>query len=272
MTPIDAQNAASVPPTKPPQPSRLWATVRTLLRARVTAGLLFVLPIWITYLLVKFIFELMRDTSLWVVDWYLKGWGEALLLAWGVEATKFAEDGLAVLPARWQWGVSIAAVLLTVFFLYLVGVFTANIVGRRLVRVAEALLERVPFVKTIYTASKKILGTFAGEAGQGYQRVVLIPFPSGETRSMGFLTGSSHDPNTGEEICTVFLATAPNPTSGFVFMVRRSDIIELDWTVEDAIKTLLSGGTMVPPSIPLGAPGAVLRRRTDTVPSNAVAS
>src|SRR3989304_1864497 len=78
---------------KPPR-SRLWATVRALLRARVTAGLVLVLPVWVTYLLVRFIFELMRDTSLWVVDWYLQHWGDTFVKAWGGSAEKFAAEGV----------------------------------------------------------------------------------------------------------------------------------------------------------------------------------
>src|SRR3990170_7934767 len=108
----------TVDPRKPP-PSRLWATVRAVLRARVTAGLLLVLPVWVTYLLVRFVFELMRDTSLWVVDWYLRRWGDTFVKTWGVSAEKFAAEGVAGLPSGIQWGVSIFSVFLTIFFLYL---------------------------------------------------------------------------------------------------------------------------------------------------------
>jgi len=253
-----------------PRPSRLWVTLRTLLRARVTAGLVFVLPLWITYLLLRFVFELMRDTSVWAVDWYLRGWGDKLVESWGVAAEDFALHGADALPSKVQWGVAIFSVLLTVFFLYTIGVLTANIVGRRLVRVGESILEHVPFVKTIYKSSKQILQTIAGETGQNFQRVVLIPFPSREVRSIGFVTGSSHDSTTGEELCTVYLPTAPSPTGGFVIVVRRTDVVDLDWTVEDALKTIISGGVLSPARIPLMG-GAGNQRTPSAQPTKEVA-
>ena len=242
----------SVDPRKPPR-SRLWATVRAVLRARVTAGLLLVLPVWVTYLLVRFVFELMRDTSLWVVDWYLQHWGDALVKAWGVSAQEFADKGVAGLPSGIQWAVAIFSVFLTIFFLYLLGVMTANLLGRRLVHVAEGLLERVPFVKTVYRATKQILGTFAGEPSQSFQRVALVPFPTKETRSIGFITGMTKDTHTGEVLCMVFVPATPNPTSGFVFVLKRADVIELDWTVEEAIRVIISCGVLVPATIPLAS-------------------
>lgn len=238
--------------TASPMPrSRLWSTLQAVLRARVTAGLVFVLPLWITYLLLRFIFELMRDTSYWVVDWYLRGRGDRLVESWGVTVEEFAQKGVSALPAQVQWGVAIFSVLLTVFFLYCIGVLTANIVGRRLVRIGESILEYVPFVKTIYKSSKQILQTIAGETGQNFQRVVLIPFPSKEVRSIGFVTSSSRDTTTGEDLYSVYLPTAPSPTGGFVIVVRKADVIELDWTVENALKTIISGGVLGPDMIPL---------------------
>jgi len=256
-TPSDAGQtvapSATIDPRKPP-PSRLWATVRAVLRARVTAGLLLVLPVWVTYLLVRFVFELMRDTSLWVVDWYLRHWGDAFVKTWGVSAEEFAAKGVTVLPKDIQWAVAIFSVFLTVFFLYLLGVLTANFLGRRLVHVAEGLLDRVPFVKTVYRATKQILGTFAGETSQNFQRVALVPYPTKETRSIGFITGMSKDAQTGDELCVVFVPATPNPTSGFVFVLKRAEVIELDWTVEEAIRVIISCGVLVPATIPLASP------------------
>ncbi len=251
----DLPVAESSPPNDPPKRprSRLWTTVRAVLRARVTAGLLLVLPVWITYLLVRFVFELMRDTSLWVVDWYLRRWGDTFAQTWGVSAEQFAREGVAVLPPGIQWGIAIFSVFLTIFFLYMLGVLTANFLGRRLVHTAEAMLERVPFVKTIYRASKQILGTFAGETGQNFQRVALVPYPTKETRSIGFITGVTKDAHTGEELCMVFVPATPNPTSGFVFVLKRSDLIEVDWHVEEAIRVVISCGVLVPPTIPLAS-------------------
>jgi uncharacterized membrane protein len=233
----------------------LWPTVRRILRARITAGLIFILPIWITYLLVRFVFELMRDMSYWVVVYYLEHTerGRHFVATWSPSA-KPGEVSVSALPTELQWGIGILCVLLTIAFLYVVGVFTANFVGRRLVRGFENMLNRVPFVKTIYRATKQILDSFTGESARGLQRVVLVPFPTEDVRSVGFITGLAKDTNTGEELCTVFLATTPNPTTGYVFVMKRGDLIELDWSIQDAVAMVMSGGVVVPDKIPLASP------------------
>ncbi len=269
MTPVEeheptlSQEAATLHGPIPQRRSRLWATLRAVLRARVTAGLILVLPIWITYLLVKFIFDLMRDTSLWVVVSYLEShWGAPILERWGVTQEQVAQQGLAALDPKWQWIIAIVAVFLTIAFLYIVGVLSANFFGRRIVGAVESLLDRVPLVKTVYRACKQILETFAADKEQGFQRVVLVPFPTNDVRSVGFITGISRDSRTGEELATVFLATTPNPTTGYVFVLRRSDLIELDWSIEEAVKMVISGGVVTPPSMPFaGTPPAAVPPR-----------
>ena len=239
------------PSVAPKRRSRAWATLRALLRARITAGLIIILPIWITYLLIKFLFELMRDTSLWVVEtWLEMGLGGVWLARWGISTEVLQQKGLLAFPREVQWMIEIFCVFLTIFFIYCVGVLTANFIGKRLIAAFEVLLGRVPLVKTVYKATKQILASLAGEAGQNFQRVALIPFPTKETRSVGFITGITRDERTGEEICAVFIASTPNPTTGFVFVLPRKDLIELpDWSVEDAISLVMSGGVIVPASI-----------------------
>jgi uncharacterized membrane protein len=231
----------------------LWPTVRRILRARIVAGIIFILPIWITYLLVKFVFELMRDMSYWVVVYYLEHTerGQNFVRVWTGQTGEVGEVGLAALPRELQWGISIFCVLLTVAFLYMLGVFTANFLGRRLVHAFETLMNRLPLIKTVYKAIKQILESFTGDAAREFQRVALVPFPSPDVRSIGFITGLCRDSATGEELCTVFLATTPNPTTGYVFVMKRSDLIEVDWSIQDAISTVISGGAVVPPNVSL---------------------
>lgn len=227
--------------------SRTWVAVRRLLRARITAGLIVILPIWITYLLVKFLFELMRDASLWAVETYLTtGWGSAFVSRWAVSPEAIKDNGLEAFGWKGQWIIGIFCVLLTVFFLYSVGMLTANFIGKRVIAGVEVLLDRVPLVKTVYRATKQILATLAGDQAQNFQRVVLVPFPNRETRSIGFITSVTHDSRTGEELCAVFIASTPNPTTGFVFVLPRTDLIDVDWTVEDAISMIMSGGAIFP--------------------------
>lgn len=202
-------------------------------------------------MLVRFLFEAMRDASLWVVEAYLaSGLGKHLVEKLGVTADQLGREGISILKPGYQWAISIVAVLLTIVLLYLVGLFTANFFGKRLIKGVERLLDRVPLVKTVYKASKQILKAFTNEDSRNFRRVALIPYPSMEVRSLGFVTAITKDSDTGEELCTCFLATTPNPTTGYVFVLRRADLIELDWTVEDTISIIMSGGALVPPEVP----------------------
>ena len=226
--------------------------MRSLLRARITAGLVVILPLWITYLLLRFLFEFMRDTSLWAVEmWLNMGLGGAWLARWGISEEILKQKGIEAFPRNVQWGIEVFCVFLTIVFIYMVGMFTANIIGKRVIAGMEILLDRLPLVKTVYRATKQILASLAGDAAQNFQRVALVPFPSKEMRSVGFITGITRDNATGEELCAVFIASTPNPTTGFVFVLPRKDLIELDWTVEDAISLIMSGGVIFPASVTL---------------------
>jgi len=239
-----------MPTDLPAEPARtrrnpIWATLKALFRTRITAGLLVVLPIWITYLLVTFLFGVMRDASQWVVELVLRSQRiEAFMNHIGVEWK--ALGSLAELPVGWRWGISIFSVFLTIFALYAIGLFTANIFGRRIIETVERFLERVPLVKTVYRSSKQILVTLTGEPGRKFQRVALIPFPQERMRCVGFVTSTFHDSVSGEELATVFIPTTPNPTTGYLQVVRRSDLVEVDWTVEQAVQVIMSAGILRP--------------------------
>lgn len=279
---------ADSPQTPPPArgSSRVGATLRALFRARITAGILVVLPLYVTILLIRFVFDLMRDSSLWVVHLYLRSTppGRSLLNQWTVEppvgydawwrahpehrpdldtglitvqdrlayleerAGRAAdmEEFFGLLPDPIQWATAIVAVLLTVLILYTVGLFAANMIGRRVIDTFEGLLDRVPLVKTVYRASKQILATFTGDPTQDFQRVALIPFPQERMRCVGFITAIFRDSLTNEELATVFIPTTPNPTTGYLQILRRAELVELDWSVEDAVRTIMSGGILRP--------------------------
>jgi uncharacterized membrane protein len=237
--------------------SRITATIKALVRTRVTAGLITILPIVITIWLLRVVFAWFRDASFWLVSALLfSSWGHRLLEVTGIDLGTLTRNGanpatlpssgFDALPSGMRWGISIFSVLLTFFLLYVIGMFTANAIGRRLLDLFELVLDRVPFVKTIYRTLKQVLGLFGGDEKQKFQRVALVPFPNTLTRTVGFITNSFKDAITGEELCSVFIATTPNPTTGYVFILRRADIVEVDWTVEEAFKMAMSGGILSP--------------------------
>ena len=135
--------------------------------------------------------------------------------------------------------------------LYFFGAIATNVAGKRIVRLGESVVERVPIVPVIYHASKKVLETLVGDSARPFQRVVLAPFPNKETASVGFVTRETKDMHTGAVLLTVFVPTAPNPTTGFVFVIKPADVVEVNWSAEEAIKIIMSGGVLMPESIPM---------------------
>jgi uncharacterized membrane protein len=251
---------ADKPPLPPPGPA--WSTLKALVRTRVTAGVLTILPIVITIWLVQVVFTWLRDLSLGIINQFLP---DTVLKGWGVDPKVFHEQGLTALPNHLQWGISIFAVLLTFVVLYIVGLFAANIIGKRLIEIMEWAVDRVPIVKTIYRALKQIIGLFQSSP-QNYQRVALVPFPNEITRSVAFITSMFRDAITGDELVCCFIPTTPNPTTGFVFVLKRKDIVEVDWSAEEAIKIIMSGGILLANDVTM-KPGAHLTPRIDPTPA-----
>ncbi len=231
-------------------------------RSRIMAGLVLVLPIWITIVVVTIVFRIMRDASIWfVIAILLSPAGHPLLAGWGLGPEQLADEGVDALPVIVQWSLSALSVLLTIVALYLLGSVATNVVTTRVFQSTERVLERMPFVKTIYNASKKVLQAVTSERARPFRKVVLVPFPNKEAHSVGFVTRVGKDQRTGETLYTVFVATAPNPTTGFVMLIRPADVVELDWSVEDAVKAVMSGGVLMPEAVPLAATEEGLSRK-----------
>ncbi len=229
-------------------PSRIWTTFKALIRTRLTAGLITILPILVTIWLVLVVFRWFRDASKWVVLGVLENsWFQhSVFRVAGMPGAHLDIDKVMQDYPAIDWGISLASILLTIALLYIVGLFAANVIGRRILALLETLVDRVPLVATIYRTLKQILALFGGDQTQGFKRVALVPFPNEITRSVAFITNTMRDAVTGEELCACFIATTPNPTTGFVFVLKRADIIEVDWSVEDAIKVVMSGGILSP--------------------------
>ncbi len=224
-----------------PRPSRV--------RSRIMAGLALVIPIWITTALALFVFRLMRDASLWLVEAWLTGYGEQVLERWKLTPEVIAAQGIDAFPLSIRIVISIAAVILTVLILYALGTITTHVLFKRLVVLGERVVHRMPLIGIVYQASKQVVETFTSEGGQAFRKVVLVPYPHKGMLTFGFVTNETASPDTGEKLYSVFVPTVPNPTTGFVFVVRTADVHELDWPVEEAIKVIMSGGVMMPAKI-----------------------
>ncbi|MBI5598898.1 MAG: DUF502 domain-containing protein [Deltaproteobacteria bacterium] len=139
--------------------------------------------------------------------------------------------------------------LITVAGIFVVGVIATNFLGKKIVRLGEAALGRIPVFRVIYKSTKQFMETFFSKDSEGFRKVVLVEFPRKGLYSIGFVTsvtkGEVHD-LTKESTVNVFLPTTPNPTSGFYFAVSEKDVMPMSMTVEEAFKVIMSGGIIVP--------------------------
>jgi uncharacterized membrane protein len=165
------------------------------------------------------------------------------------------DQTLLLLPGDWRpraWlGFNIPGlgVLLTLVVVLLTGMMGANIIGQRLVKVWEALLNRIPVVKSLYSSVKQVSDTLFSSSGQAFRKALLVQYPRQGSWTIAFLTGQPGGDVanylTGEYV-SVYIPTTPNPTSGFFLMMPKADVIELDMNVDDALKYIISMG-VVPP-------------------------
>jgi uncharacterized membrane protein len=128
-----------------------------------------------------------------------------------------------------------------VLLIYLTGLVATSLIGKRLIRYGESLLARVPMFRYIYTSIRQIMVAFAAPGESGFVQVVLVEFPKQGMRAIGFVTSESRV-ESGEKLLNVFIPTSPNPTSGYLEIVRESDVIRTNVSVDDALKMVLSGG------------------------------
>ena len=139
--------------------------------------------------------------------------------------------------------------ILAIGVLLLTGMLATNLLGRQLVSLWEAILSRIPIVRSIYNAVKQIASTVLTSKGKAFRKVVMAEYPRKGVWSIGFLTNDNVAVNCEgmeEDMLTVFLPTTPNPTSGFILLFPKQDIIELDMSVEDGFKFIISIGVVVP--------------------------
>jgi len=191
-------------------------------------GFFTVAPLWVTWLVADFVFGLLART------------GSPVLRGVALGVRSFSDT-----VADWLLNPIVQyllAALLTVAGLYGIGRLTAFVLGRRLIAFMERQLGRLPLVQTIYGATKRFLSTLQ-KPPVSTQRVVLIAFPSPEMKAIGLVTRIMRDPNTDRQLAAVYVPTSPNPTSGYIEIVPLDDVVQTDWSVEEAMAFVMTGGT-----------------------------
>ena len=169
------------------------------------------------------------------------------------------DQTLQILPDGWQpdtlLGIHIPGfgVVLTLAILLLVGGIASNFVGRKLVSWGDALVSRIPVVRSIYSSVKQVSDTLFSESGNAFRTAVMVQWPHAGARTIGFVTGAPSGELARrldaceEEWLSVYVPTTPNPTGGYLVMVRKSDCVELDMSVDAALKYIVSMGVVAPP-------------------------
>ncbi len=207
----------------------------------ILIGFFTLAPLWVTWLVLDFLFSLLARTG----DPLLRGLARGLRPLSDTLADWLLHPGVQYLLAA----------LVTLASLYAVGLLTSAVLGRRLIAYSENLVARLPLVQTIYGATKKFLETLRKPPVAG-QRVVLIAFPSPEMKALGFVTKVMTDPDSGRQLAAVYVPTSPNPTSGYIEIVPLDDVVQTDWSVEEAMAFVMTGGTNAPDSLRFGRAGA----------------
>ena len=140
-------------------------------------------------------------------------------------------------------------VFLVLVSLYLLGVFTSNLVGRQALGLIEKATSRIPLIRTTYQVGKQLADTLSLPQRQIFKRAVLVELLRPKMWATGFVTGSVTDRSSGEEFLKVYVPTPPNPASGTMFIMKESDTRDPGWTVEEALKAVVSGGIIGPDEI-----------------------
>ncbi|HEV2613664.1 MAG TPA: DUF502 domain-containing protein [Gammaproteobacteria bacterium] len=193
----------------------MWAFIRKAL----IGGLLVWLPIIATLWIIEFIVGLMDRT-------------------------------LAFLPEQYQ--IPGLGLVIAVCILLATGILVGNFVGRKFIAAWEYLLDRIPLVRSIYSAIKQVLQTVLVPSGQSFRQVMLVRFPHQDSWTVAFLVGPAlKEVNEllNQDLITVYVPTTPNPTSGYIMLLKKEDTRELNMSVEEALKYVISLGVVQPKKI-----------------------
>lgn len=209
----------------------VFSQLKKDVRKRLITGLLLILPVYVTFFVIKFLFGFVGGTLAPVI--------KKLLQFLGVALPKTTLD---------EFIITFFGLILTFIALYFIGIFATNVIGKFIIHYFENLLTKTPIVKSIYSSVKQIIHAISLPGKQSFKRVVLVDFPREGTKSIGFVTGSTNY-NNGKKHIAVFIPTTPNPTTGFLIFTTEDSVIDTKLTVEEAFKTLFSGGVLTPESI-----------------------
>jgi len=198
------------------------------LKGYFLTGLLIVVPLYITFYVLRLIVNAMDKVLLYLPEQYRPD---------------------AFLPFHIP-GIGLA---ITIVVIFIIGLLAQNFFGRKLVAIGEYFMAKIPVLRAVYKGSKQFVDTFfVQDSDEGFSTVIMLEYPRKGIYGLGFVTGKAKgelQSRTGVTTINVFIPTTPNPTSGFYLIVPEQDVIVLDMTVEDAFKVIMTGGMVVPDEV-----------------------
>lgn len=209
--------------------------MRRGIRGHFYAGLIVILPLFLTIFIIN-----------WVVNLIVVVTKESFF-------TKFINN--AIIFFRIENNIHLVTVVYILYllsiliFITFIGYIAKNIVGKKITRTINKLIGKLPIVKHIYTTINQIVNLISSEKGNTYKRAVAIEYPRKGIYSIGFLTSEKNEALSkviDKELCNIFIPTSPNPTSGMFISVAKEEVIFLDIKIDDAVKLIISGGVIVP--------------------------
>ena len=200
----------------------------------ILTGILTVIPIWLTWIVFEFIFSHLSELG----------------RPWVGAVSNTLQEKIPLL-SRWllePWFQSVLAIILTLLALYILGWMASRVIGIRLIGLMDNVLNRIPVVHTVYGSVRKLIKVLQSKP-ENIQRVVLIAFPNPQMKTVGFVTRVMSDAATGQKLAAVYVPTTPNPTSGYMEIVPVKDLISTDWSMDEAMTFIISGGAIAPEQI-----------------------
>ena len=189
-------------------------------KTKFFAGLAALIPMVLTFYVLRFIYILMNQISAPIIKKYFN-----------LEIPLLGISGMII-------------------FIYLLGIIVTNLIGSKILELGELILRKVPLVSTIYVTFKQITNTLTLNNSQSFQGTVYIEYPKKNLWTIAFISGSSKN-NNNNEYYHLFVPTTPNPTSGFFIVIRKNKTIPTGLSVEDSLKTIISGGLLAPDTNPI---------------------
>lgn len=207
-------------------------------------GLLAIIPLWITFLVLSFLFKTLSAIGEPILKYSAELLGPKFPII-----DKFAKMVSESDSLRVKIAMGAIECLIVVAIIYAFGVFTTAVIGKRIFNFFENLLERVPVVKHVYGAVRKLTVVLQEKPANDVERVVLIDFPSPEMKTVGLVTRVMDDATTGRKLAAVYVPTTPNPTSGYLEIVPVDRLTPTDWTMDQAMSFIVSGGAIAPENL-----------------------